>query len=76
MSNGVGYERAYAFAVRVVNAYKHLVKEHKEYVLSKQLLKAGTAIGANLAEAHGAISGDDLSAKASIAYKEVQECKY
>lgn len=48
----------------------------KEYVLSKQLLRSGTSTGANLAEANGAISKADFSAKVSIAYKECQETKY
>ncbi|RRK01325.1 four helix bundle protein [Opitutaceae bacterium TAV4] len=70
------YEKAYAFAVRVVNAYKHITTDGKEFVLSKQLLRCGTSIGANLAEANAAISTADLSAKVSIAYKETQETKY
>ena len=73
---GVAYEKAYAFAVRVVNAYKHLTSEGREFVLSKQFLRSGTLIGANLAEAKAAISEADLSAKVSIAYKETQETKY
>ena len=50
--------------------------QKKEFVLSKQLLRSGTAIGANLAEANAAISEAELSAKVSIAYKESQETKY
>ncbi|NLF07400.1 MAG: four helix bundle protein [Pirellulaceae bacterium] len=79
MSNGkknVGYEKAYAFAVRVVKCCQYLAGEKKEYVLSKQLLRSGTSIGANLAEANGAISKADFSAKMSISYKECQETKY
>ncbi|MEO1670978.1 MAG: four helix bundle protein, partial [Cyanobacteria bacterium J06631_2] len=74
--NNVTYEKAYSFAIRIVNAYKYLIKEHKEYVLSKQLLRCGTSIGANIAEANGAISSADFSAKISIAYKETLETKY
>lgn len=70
------YEKAYRFAKRMVNAYQHLSKEKKEYILSKQLLRSGTSIGANIAEANGAISKADFSAKISIAYKEVLETKY
>ncbi|KAF0158960.1 MAG: hypothetical protein FD159_854 [Syntrophaceae bacterium] len=70
------YEKAYALAVRIVNLYKHLCEQKREYVLSKQLLKSGTSIGANLSEANGAISEADFSAKVSIAYKEAQETKY
>ena len=70
------YEKAYAFAIRIVKAYRYLREEKREFVLSKQLLRCGTSIGANLAEANGAISEADLSAKVSIAYKESQETKY
>jgi four helix bundle protein len=69
-------EKAYAFAVRVVKAYQFLSAEKREYVLSKQLLRCGTSIGANVTEANGAISDADLSAKISIAYKECLETKY
>ena len=72
----VGYEKAYAFAVRIVKCCRHLADKKKEYVLSKQLLNSGTSIGANLAEANGAISKADFSAKVSIAYKECRETKY
>jgi four helix bundle protein len=71
----IAYEKAYAFAIRIVNAYRHLC-DKKEYVLSKQLLRSGTSVGANLAEAGAALSRADLSAKVSIAYKECQEAKY
>ena len=70
------YEKAYAFGVRAVLAYQFLSKEKQEYVLSKQLLRCGTSIGANVAEANGAISEADFSAKISIAYKESLETKY
>ncbi|NOQ46073.1 MAG: four helix bundle protein [Desulfobulbaceae bacterium] len=70
------YEKAYVLAVRIVNAYRHLSEQKREFVLSKQLLRSGTSIGANLAEANGAISEANLSAKVSIAYKESQETKY
>ena len=70
------YEKAYALAIRVVHACRYLADEKREFVLSKQLLRSATSIGANLAEANGAISEADLSAKVSIAYKETQETKY
>jgi len=70
------YEKAYAFALRIIKAYQFLTSERKEYVLAKQLLRCGTAIGANVAEANGAISDADFSAKISIAYKECLETKY
>ena len=70
------YDKACDFAVRVVNTYKYLCENKREFVLSKQLLKSGTSIGANLAEANGAISEAELSVKVSIAYKESKETKY
>jgi len=70
------YEKSYAFSLRVVKAYKYLVENKKEYVLSKQFLRAGTSIGANVAEANGAISKAEFSAKLSVAYKESLEVKY
>ncbi|MCF1420417.1 four helix bundle protein [Mangrovimonas futianensis] len=69
-------DKSYLLALKIVATYKCLVKNHKEYVLSKQLLRAGTSIGANVAEANGAISKADFSAKISIAYKECLETKY
>ena len=70
------YKKAYRFALRVVKTYQYLCDEKKEYVLSRQFLRSGTSIGANLAEANGAISDIDFSAKVSIAYKECLEIKY
>ena len=70
------YDKAYVFAVKIVKLYQRLSTEKKEYVLSKQVLRSGTSIGANIAEANGAISRADFSAKVSIAYKECLETKY
>ena len=64
------------FAVRIVNLYKHLTQNKKEKVLSKQLLRSGTSIGANYAEATNAISPAEFVAKISIALKECTESKY
>ncbi|MEL7242607.1 MAG: four helix bundle protein [Cyanobacteria bacterium J06643_5] len=75
-SNNVLYDKSYKFAIRTVNAYKYLTEKEKEYILSKQLMRSGTSIGANVAEANGAISTADFSAKLSIAYKECLETKY
>lgn len=68
--------KSYDFALLIVKLYQQLVKQEKEYVLSKQLLRSGTSIGANITEANGAISKADFSAKISIAYKESLETKY
>jgi four helix bundle protein len=70
------YKKAYTFAIRVVKAYQFLSEEKREFVLSKQLLRSGTSIGANVAEANGAISKADFSSKISISYKECLETKY
>ncbi|MFP8487508.1 four helix bundle protein [Gracilimonas sp. Q87] len=70
------YDKSYAFAIRVVKGYQFLSKEKREFVISKQLLRSGTSIGANVAEANGAISKSDFSSKMSIAYKEALESKY
>lgn len=61
--------KSYDFAVRVVKLYKHLAQEKKEFVLSKQLLRSGTSIGANVEEAIGGQSRKDFFAKLTIAYK-------
>jgi four helix bundle protein len=70
IKENVLYDISYSFAIRVVKAYQYIVNQKKEFVLSKQLLRSGTSIGANIAEANGAISDADFSAKVSIAYKE------
>jgi four helix bundle protein len=62
-NNNITYTKAYNFAIRVVKAYQYLCKEKKEYILSKQMLRSGTSIGANIAEANGAISEADFSKK-------------
>jgi len=64
------------FAVRIVNLYNYLCEEKKEYVLSKQLLRSGTSIGANLAESEYAISDKDFLNKIYIALKESAETMY
>ncbi|GAB6182736.1 four helix bundle protein [Thermodesulfovibrio hydrogeniphilus] len=69
-------ERAFKFAVKVVNICRFLMEERKEFVLSKQLLKSGTSIGANINEAQNAQSKKDFIAKMSIASKEAMETKY
>lgn len=68
--------KAFEFAVRVVRLYQYLVKEHKEFVLSKQLVRCGTSIGANINEAQAGQSKADFIAKMSIASKESREAKY
>ena len=74
--NGGVREKSERFAVRIVNLYKFLCSEKKEYVMSKQILRSGTSIGANLAEAECAISRSDFIAKVYIALKETSETLY
>jgi four helix bundle protein len=68
--------KSYDFALRIVRMYQHLSAEKKEFVLSKQVLRSGTSIGANIEEAIGGISKPDFKAKMSIAYKEARETDY
>lgn len=75
-SNNIIQEKSFAFAVRIVSLYKYLCDEKKEFVLSKQLLRAGTSIGANIEEAIGGQSDKDFYAKITIAYKEARESIY
>ena len=69
-------DKSFAFALRIVNAYKFLTKEKNEFVLSKQLLRCGTAIGALVSEAEYAQSISDFINKMSIALKEANETEY
>jgi len=69
-------EKAFAFALRIVKLHRHLLEKKKEFVLSKQILRSGTSIGANLEESLGAQSPSDFQAKISIAYKEALETSY
>ena len=64
------------FAIDIVNLYKYLCETKKEYVLSKQLLRSGTSIGANLVEAQSGISKRDFIAKVYISLKETAETEY
>ena len=68
--------KSFEFAVRIVNLYKHLTESKKEFVLSKQLLRSGTSIGANVAEAERGQSKADFNAKMNIALKEANESEY
>jgi len=69
-------DKSFAFAVRVVNAYKFLIAEKKEFVMSKQLLRSGTALGALYREAEQAESKQDFIHKLGIAQKECNESMY
>ncbi len=76
MKENVVVVKSFNFAIKVVKIYQFLVNEKKEFVLSKQFLRCGTSIGANIEEAEGGLSRKDFSAKMGIAYKEARETKY
>ena len=76
MKEGAIQSKSFAFAVRIVDLYKFLCAEKKEYVLSKQLLRSGTAIGALVREADQAESKADFVHKLAIALKEANETEY
>ena len=76
MEHNIVEMKSFQFAIRIVNLYKYLCTEHKEYVMSKQLLRSGTSIGANVAESQQAQSRPDFISKLSIALKETSETKY
>ena len=75
MENTVKF-KSKKFAVRIINLYKYLCDKKKEFVLSKQVLKSGTSIGANIAESETAMSRNDFLAKIYIALKECNETLY
>ena len=72
----VSITKSMEFSVRIVKLYKYLIEEKKEYVLSKQLLRSGTSIGANVREGRYAQSKKDFISKMSIALKEAVETEY
>lgn len=70
MTDSIIYDKSIKFAIRIVKLYKYLKEEKNEYVISKQLVRSGTSIGANVSEAQRAQSKADFSAKMYIALKE------
>jgi four helix bundle protein len=76
MKNNVVKEKSFEFAIRMVNLYKNIHSVKKEFVLSKQLLRSGTAIGALVREAEQAESKPDFIHKMAIALKEANETEY
>ena len=76
MKDNIILQKSYDFSLRIIELYKFLCESKKEYVLSKQLLRAGTSIGANVNEAQAGISWKDFVAKMSIASKEARETRY
>jgi len=76
MKDNLILQKSYDFSLRIIKLYKFLCENKKEYVLSKQLLRAGTSIGANVNEAQVGMSRKDFVAKMSIASKEARETRY
>ena len=74
--NRIVQDKSFCFAIRVVKLCKILREEQKEYIMTKQLLRSGTSIGANIAEAQQAQSKSDFVHKMSIALKEASETNY
>lgn len=75
MAESIIQKKSFEFALEIVRLYREL-QDRREYVLSKQLLRSGTSIGANVEEASAAQSRNDFLAKMSIASKEARETKY
>ncbi|MFT3909925.1 MAG: four helix bundle protein [Ferruginibacter sp.] len=76
MGNNVIKEKSLSFALRIIKLCKYLSESKREYVISKQLLRSGTAIGALVREAEQAESKADFVHKLSISLKEANECEY
>ncbi|MFC6224674.1 four helix bundle protein [Hymenobacter artigasi] len=76
MKDNIIVDKTYAFASRIVKLHKYLTQEQREYVLSKQILRSGTSIGANVEEAVAASSRTDFIHKLTIAAKEACETAY
>ena len=76
MKENIIVDKSKAFAQRIINLYKYLCEEKKEFVLSKQVLRSGTSVGANIKEAIRGQSKADFYAKMNIALKEISETEY
>ncbi len=76
MKENIVQQKSYDFALQIIKLYQYIVQEKKEFVLSKQLLKSGTSIGANIEESIGGQSKKDFLSKISVAYKEARETHY
>ena len=76
ITDNITQQKSYSFAIRIVNAYKYLTNEQKEFILSKQLLRSGTAIGALVREGVHAQSRPDFLNKMNVALKEAYETEY
>ncbi len=74
--NNIVAEKSFAFAIRIVRLHEYLCEDKRKYTLSKQLLRSGTSIGANISEAVQAQSKKDFVSKMNIALKECAETQY
>ena len=75
-NNSIIYGKAFNFALKIIEIYKYLMYEKSEYVMSKQMLRSGTSVGANVKEALRGQSRKDFSCKMNIALKEANETEY
>ncbi len=69
-------KKSFDFALKIIETYKYLKDEKREFVMSKQLLRSGTSVGANIEEAIGAQTDKDFFTKITISYKEIRETIY
>lgn len=76
MKSNIIQEKSFLFAIRIIRVYQQICNDKREYILSKQLLRSGTSIGANIEESIGGQSKADFISKISIAYKEARETIY
>jgi four helix bundle protein len=75
-TDNVIVDKSYSFALRIVKLYKYFIEEKREFVLSKQIVRSGTSIGANVEEAVGGYSEKEFLSKITIGYKEARETHY
>ena len=76
MAESIARDKSKTFALRIIRLYKHLYNEKNEYTMSKQLLRCGTSIGANISEAEYSMSKREFIAKMNISLKEAAETEY
>ena len=76
MKENIIRDKSYRFALRIINLYKYLAESKREFILSKQGLRSGTSIGANVEEAIGGHSDKNFISRLTIAYKEARETRY
>ncbi|MEO8533847.1 MAG: four helix bundle protein [Flavobacterium sp.] len=76
MKENIIQDKSFLFAIRIINLYKYLTTTKKEFVLSKQILRCGTSIGANIEESIGGRSDKEFLFKLEISYKEARETIY